>query len=174
MFCERTAVARIYSMCNIERKTKIPNRVECGPVAARATARRGARRTARRGERSRRRRGRERGGRGGGRSDLYIMAVVILVPPTRPHPSTVERRRRGKWLQELLPKCPSKEPNGRPGMASRDIRSRCLTLQVAHRPSRFPPPPRRVSSPSRQRSNPSPPTPPRHSSPRAPTIHTRR
>ena len=27
------------------------------------------------------------------------MAVMILVPPPRPHPSSVERRRRGKWLQ---------------------------------------------------------------------------
>ena len=37
---------------------------------------------------------------GGGR---VLMAseilVLLLVPPTRPHPSSVERRRRGKWLQ---------------------------------------------------------------------------
>ena len=34
------------------------------------------------------------------------MAVTITLPPTRPHPSSVERRRRGKWLVQTAPQEP--------------------------------------------------------------------
>ena len=91
---------------------------------------------------------------GGSGGDL--MAVTIPLPPTRPHPSSVERRRRGKWLQTAPqePKSPTRSHAGHtihaPAVTTRALGEKPERgTEVAPFPPHPQPPPVRPVSPPR-------------------------